>query len=95
MPQAGARGQNLEHLRIFVICCFHFSFTDLFVFKNIYYLWLTFSLSLLTVGFSAPRLGYRSKCRTSLQFCFAFLSFVESFVVEQHVLYSSLSDFRH
>ena len=57
MPQGGARGQNLEHLRICVICSFHFSFRDSFVFQNINYLGWTFSLSLLTVGSSVPGLG--------------------------------------
>ena len=41
MLQGGARGQNLEHLKIF-FGCFHFSFMDSFVFKQQGLLGLTF-----------------------------------------------------
>ena len=34
MAQGGARGQNLEHLIIFFLICFSFSFMDSFVFRQ-------------------------------------------------------------
>ena len=48
MPQGGARGQNLEHLRIV-----YFSVMDLFVFKEQLLFRVDFLL-LLTVRFSGP-----------------------------------------
>ena len=72
MPQGGVRGQNLGHLKKKT---FFFAFIFLSCnqsyLKNRYYSGLTFSLRLLTLGVVF----------------FAFLSFAESFVVEQQTLF--------
>ena len=56
MPQGGARGQNLEHLRTF-FGCFYFSFMDSFVFKQ----QVLFRVDFLSVTFDhrvqCPRVG--------------------------------------
>ena len=71
MPQGGARGQILGHLKkSFFFFHFFFLLCNQAYLKNRYYSGLTWSLLLLT-----------------LEFFFAFLSFAESFVVEQHTLF--------
>ena len=44
MPQGGARGQNLEHLIIFLFVAFNFLLWINLYLKNRYFLGLTFSL---------------------------------------------------
>ena len=51
VPQGGARGQNLEHLRIF-FGCFSFSFMDSFVFKQV----------IFRVDFLSVTLDHRVQC---------------------------------
>ena len=55
MPQGGARGQNLEHLRIFFVAFnfLLFSFMDPFVFKQ---------QVLFRVDFLSVTLGHRVQC---------------------------------
>ena len=53
MPGGGARGQNLEHLRIFF---FFFSFMDSFVFKQ----QVLFRVDCVTLV-QCPRVGLRVK----------------------------------
>ena len=89
MPQGGVRGQNLGHLRFF--SCFYFSYVKT-------------GTALFRVDF----LSVTSDCRVQYvpevkmkdimkDIFFAFLSFVESFVVEQgnFFLYSFLYEFRN
>ena len=52
MPQGGARGQNLEHLRIFF--SFFFSFMDSFVFKQ--------QVLFFRVDFLSVTLAHRVQC---------------------------------
>ena len=52
MPQGGARGQNLGHLKkSFFFFAFIFLLCNQSYLKNRYYSGLTFSLRLLTLGF--------------------------------------------
>ena len=71
MPQGGARGQNLEHLKKSILfLAFIFLLCNQSYLKNRYYSGLTFSVTSDSRFF----------------FCF-FLSFAESFVVEQQTLF--------
>ena len=51
MPQGGARGQNLEHLKKSFFFAFIFLSCNQSYLKNRYYSGLTFFLRLLTLGF--------------------------------------------
>ena len=75
MPQGGARGQNLGHLKKSFFFAFNFLLCNQSYLKNRYYSGLTFSLT------------------SDSRFFFAFLSFAESFVVEQQTLFGV--DFIH
>ena len=55
MPQAGARGQNLEHLRIFFVA--FFSFMDSFVFKQHVLFMVDFLSVTLDHRVQCPRVG--------------------------------------
>ena len=64
----GARGQNLEHLRIFFFFCF--SFTDSFVFKQHILFRVAFLSVTLDHRVQCPKVGLGSKSWAS--FCFYF-----------------------
>ena len=71
MPQGGARGQNLGHLKKSFFILFYFSLMQSIIFKE----QVLFRVDFLPVT------------SDSMGFFFAFLSFAESFVVEQQTLF--------